>query len=1319
MKVLNTLLCALIFSTCTQAQKFEWLKTSHTTPALNNKIISESDAQGNLYSVGAFQGDLIYDTDTTMSPGGTPYFLTKLDATGGHLWSKWFIASDGSHSDICIDANGYVYVSIIGYNSSTYQDTDTTFSLTPLTGYIISFDNIGKLRWVLSGYTGQVVPLAASKNQSGFFAASSGANSSTIYHYDSDGNVIWTKSPTTLHFSFSGISCNDNSSLAVSGFRYSGSSLITLDTVSVTLNTEFTDLAVFLMDTSGSVLWGKVLPGASINAPSMSKMAINSISELYFLFNSGSSNFTYYFANDTLFNNVGFNYSYGAVLKFGSDGTPLWASGELYSNGSASFSELIINNNSEIVVTGSTTGQFTTFGPFNFDNSGGTITSLIGKIDALGAHLWLKSDSRLGGLSFNDEAADVSLGINNTYNISGWRQVNISPQIFNLGCHFDSSNTNGFYFTNISENVEPVPEVDFTILQSGEQILFKNTSQNATSIQWDFGDASFSGFNEPIHSYSQPGVYNVCLSASNNCGTAKTCKPVVIKGISSIDSDHGEVDAVVTSEILGGGFSPTTTVLLKKSGSADIVPYFTQYINDGKLLVRLDLSGQAIGLWDVEVTVPGDTTMTLVNGFTINSITDYDFDITNEGPSMSRPNRWIPSKITVHNRSNKDAVGVLVFYRMDATWNTVVNTSFSNPQQNSFLNIGYQYLTTNSMNTSLLDHTFSDGNGSTFGAFMIPLLKANSSYTLGMYMRGTVDIQTSKIISIGAPLLEPSTLVGNTIALQSMCWSDLFKQAVEKSLSLTLSSVEWDACFPSLIDSLYTLTALKANDINNNQAPVSLPAVVTSMLTSIASSNCITGVPTILSETQIESVIIDLLKNVAPETEVESLLEVCPTASQLREKPGLPSIDMSHKTVGRTACFVMLVAGVVVLAFSTTTTMGFAWVGAGWIAGLITLCFTIASALDPNYITGPGNNADDIFLRPSDHTTYTIEFENVDSATASAQVVIVTDTLDATRFDFSTFRFRQVTIGDSLRFNFDKPGNTQLNISALPTNPDYLRTEATFDTTTGIIKWIFTTVDPVNFQPDTNAFSGFLPPNVNGTEGTGYVSYDVKLKSTLVTGDSINNKAQIIFDTNAPINTNNWLNVIDIDNPVSSVNALPTNVNTTSFLVSWGGSDFVSGIRSYDIYVSVNDQPYEVWLVATDTTQYTYTGVNGSKYEFVSVATDNANNEEDAPADPANFPDAVTTVLVGIDELSALTSFEIFPNPAEDNVIIQFNLDAKASMELKLIDLMGKNAHTIKKAELSPGQYSEKIDLENMAKGIYFVEIFVDQKFFVRKLVKR
>jgi hypothetical protein len=44
--------------------------------------------------------------------------------------------------------------------------------------------------------------------------------------------------------------------------------------------------------------------------------------------------------------------------------------------------------------------------------------------------------------------------------------------------------------------------------------------------------------------------------------------------------------------------------------------------------------------------------------------------------------------------------------------------------------------------------------------------------------------------------------------------------------------------------------------------------------------------------------------------------------------------------------------------------------------------------------------------------------------------------------------------------------------------------------------------------------------------------------------------------------TGNWVNTIDIDPPTSQVNALPATLPTTSFTVSWAGSDPDSGVAS-------------------------------------------------------------------------------------------------------------------------------------------------------------
>jgi PKD repeat protein len=67
--------------------------------------------------------------------------------------------------------------------------------------------------------------------------------------------------------------------------------------------------------------------------------------------------------------------------------------------------------------------------------------------------------------------------------------------------------------------VNAAPTAGFTSLLTGSTIELTNTSIGATSYTWNFGDGNNSPDENPTHTYAQDGVYNVALSATNNCGT--------------------------------------------------------------------------------------------------------------------------------------------------------------------------------------------------------------------------------------------------------------------------------------------------------------------------------------------------------------------------------------------------------------------------------------------------------------------------------------------------------------------------------------------------------------------------------------------------------------------------------------------------------------------------------------------------------------------------------------------------------------------------------------------------------------------------------
>jgi len=60
---------------------------------------------------------------------------------------------------------------------------------------------------------------------------------------------------------------------------------------------------------------------------------------------------------------------------------------------------------------------------------------------------------------------------------------------------------------------------NFTWNTDSATVTFANTSTNAQSYLWDFGDGNTSTLSNPVHTYAAPGNYTVTLTATNSCTT--------------------------------------------------------------------------------------------------------------------------------------------------------------------------------------------------------------------------------------------------------------------------------------------------------------------------------------------------------------------------------------------------------------------------------------------------------------------------------------------------------------------------------------------------------------------------------------------------------------------------------------------------------------------------------------------------------------------------------------------------------------------------------------------------------------------------------
>ncbi|MEM6964471.1 MAG: PKD domain-containing protein [Bacteroidota bacterium] len=75
---------------------------------------------------------------------------------------------------------------------------------------------------------------------------------------------------------------------------------------------------------------------------------------------------------------------------------------------------------------------------------------------------------------------------------------------------------------------------------------FTNTTTNATSYFWDFGDGNSSTMENPIHEYDVAGNYTVILSATNDCGTVTFTQQVEVVGPQAVANfSSSEIDGCV------------------------------------------------------------------------------------------------------------------------------------------------------------------------------------------------------------------------------------------------------------------------------------------------------------------------------------------------------------------------------------------------------------------------------------------------------------------------------------------------------------------------------------------------------------------------------------------------------------------------------------------------------------------------------------------------------------------------------------------------------------------------------------------------------
>ena len=734
-----------------------------------------------------------------------------------------------------------------------------------------------------------------------------------------------------------------------------------------------------------------------------------------------------------------------------------------------------------------------------------------------------------------------------------------------LFLRWTSSGCFRYSFTVKHIDLDPVAEIAHNV--AGSLHEFSNLSSNATSYVWKLGDSTFSTNNAPPLKSFSAGSYQVKLIAKNTvCNYTDTASlQLTVKGIDRFTPKSGGPGNIEFTAY-GGGFHEGMQVTFKKGNVVlkDSVSWVNEYGNIFAALINMHNAPQ--GVYDIEVKTK-DTTYYFPAGFTSEALVDK---LRSEiiGRDIIRINTKTPYSVRIHNEGNTMAGVVEVFVLFPSYMSVTVLDSVINLLEPEPDDINFDTLPIFTKVTRERGYPV-DGNMYSF-------------YVAGVPAHGFRDLSFMVNSTVGKQSIY-SWVKGPMSGSDYRSWADdcnkskikLATDLINDGIAIVpVADCAWGAA-KAAASALYSLYSWATGDGSVSSTNAGSVKTVAGLMKDCAGElgALAGGAPGVAIETADVLTDISVLSSNAYVNYNQIDIDCPDDPEEPKQKP----VD-------------------------------------------------VRTSLDPNAKSGPsGYGAPNYILGSKKLMNYTIYFENMRTATLPAQEVKIIDTLDKSRFDLSSFRALSFSIGTkkyplpagAFDFSEDIPFNNQLNV----------RLSVNLDTATGIMTTYFKTLDILTGEVTTDPLLGFLPPNITAPEGEGSLSYAIDLKDGLMDGTVIRNKASIIFDNNQPIITDEWMNTLDKNIPVSKV-SLAYQLNDSAVVVKASGNDPSSGLKYYRLYVSEDGGDYKYVGNISDTT--VYPGKLNHTYSFYVVAVDSVGNlETKSPAAEATVTQQPLAIVLG------------------------------------------------------------------------------------------
>jgi hypothetical protein len=328
-----------------QIPSWQWIKTAECSNNTGGEGWNmASDADGNVYLTGYYNGSITFGTDTLYNTGYYSVFLAKYNSHGDVIWAKTSVTSGtgiGVANGIATDVSGNIFITGNYENDSISFGTFNLANTGVASIFLVKYDSSGSVLWA-NGIGGNAYGYGVATDATGncyitgyyqdltlTFGIHSIMNNGTqnifIAKYDPNGIALWAKNAGGNGADIGyAIASDAVGTIYVTGSISSPIAHFGQDSI----NNPMGELNFFLAkyDSSGNVIWVKNskgnLPATAVKGYSV---AIDPQENIFATGYFGYAHDTILFGIDTLAFSGNIDGHNVFIVKYDSSGNAIWA----------------------------------------------------------------------------------------------------------------------------------------------------------------------------------------------------------------------------------------------------------------------------------------------------------------------------------------------------------------------------------------------------------------------------------------------------------------------------------------------------------------------------------------------------------------------------------------------------------------------------------------------------------------------------------------------------------------------------------------------------------------------------------------------------------------------------------------------------------------------------------------------------------------------------------------------------------------------------------------------------------------------------------